>query len=132
MLRKTIAKISGFVICLAVSGGCFFACSRASSSERPIPETTDHQKPRNVGRLQNRDITESSGIAASYCQNGVYWTHNDSGDGPFIFAMDETGRDLGKWHVAGAENIDWEDIAASKDASGKCFLYLGEIGDNKL
>jgi len=132
MSRKTIAKLSGFVICLALAAGCFLACSHASSSEKPAAETQDFQKPKIVGRMQNKDIIESSGIAASYCQTGVYWTHNDSGDGPFIFAIDETGKDLGKWRVVDARNTDWEDIAASKDASGKCYLYLGEIGNNKL
>src|SRR5829696_6049840 len=132
MSRKTIAKISGFVICLAVAGGGFLACSHASSTEKPVPDSQEYQKPKNIGRLQNKDITESSGIAASYCQKGVYWTHNDSGDGPFIFAFDASGKDLGAWRVAGARNTDWEDIAAGKDASGKCFLYLAEIGNNKL
>ena len=132
MSRKTIAKISGFVICLAIASGGFLACSHASSSEKPATESQQFQKPKNVGRLQNKDITESSGIAASYCQNGVYWTHNDSGDGPFIFAIDESGKDLGRWRVVNARNTDWEDIAASKDSSGKCYLYLGEIGNNKL
>jgi len=117
---------------LAVAGGGFLACSHASSTEKPVPDSQEYQKPKNIGRLQNKDITESSGIAASYCQKGVYWTHNDSGDGPFIFAFDASGKDLGAWRVAGARNTDWEDIAAGKDASGKCFLYLAEIGNNKL
>jgi hypothetical protein len=26
--------------------------------------------------------------------------------------------------------VDWEDIAEYKDQSGKCFLYIGDIGDN--
>jgi len=26
---------------------------------------------------------------------GVYWTHNDSGDGPFIYAVDEKGGSRG-------------------------------------
>jgi hypothetical protein len=33
--------------------------------------------------------------------------------------------------VPEAENDDWEDIASFKDASGKCFLYIGDTGDNK-
>ena len=38
---------------------------------------------------------------------------------------------LGTWKVPNAKNVDWEDIAAYKDKAGKCFLYIGEIGDNK-
>ncbi|MEP7214015.1 MAG: hypothetical protein ABI791_13120 [Acidobacteriota bacterium] len=132
MSRETIAKISGFVICLTFAGSAFLGCSDASSHEKSVLDSQDYQKPKIIGRLQNRDIKESSGIAASRCQNGVYWTHNDSGDGPFVFAFDAAGRDLGKWRVVGARNTDWEDIAASKDAGDKCFLYIGEIGNNKL
>src|SRR5205085_9394877 len=98
----------------------------ADAPERPL-----FQKPMVTGTIQSKDIIESSGIAASKCQNGVFWTHNDSGDDAYIFAIDEKGNDLGTWRVTNADNDDWEDIAEYKDASGKCFIYLGDIGDNK-
>ncbi len=47
------------------------------------------------------------------------------------FAINTKGERLGTWSVANAQNIDWEDIAAYKDKAGKCYLYIGEIGDNK-
>jgi hypothetical protein len=87
-------------------------------------------KPEVLGKLGSGDITESSGIAVSKCQAGVFFTHNDSGDGPYVFAFDGKGGDLGTWKIQNAQNTDWEDIAEYKDASGQCFLYLGEIGDN--
>lgn len=38
-------------------------------------------------------IKESSGLAASRKHPGVYWTHNDSDDGPYVYAVDSrTGR----------------------------------------
>lgn len=75
-------------------------------------------------------LGESSGVAAS-SRAGVYWTHNDSGDGPFMYATDSTGRDLGRWRIAGASNRDWEDMAAGPCVvrPGRC-LYLADIGDN--
>jgi hypothetical protein len=93
---------------------------------------TQFKPPRTTGRIASKDITESSGIAASKCQPGVYWTHNDSGDDAFIFAINERGDDLGTWRVLNSENIDWEDIAEFRDPSGKCLIYIGEIGDNKI
>lgn len=84
-----------------------------------------------LATLANRQVVESSGIAASRRHPGVYWTHNDSGDGPFVYAFDRTGKDLGKWLVRGAQAIDWEDMAAGPGPeSGKSYLYLGDIGDN--
>jgi hypothetical protein len=95
------------------------------------PPSSLYEEPRITGSIKSADIKESSGIAASKCQPGVFWTHNDSGDDAFIFAIDKSGNSLGTWKVEGAENIDWEDIAATKDASGKCHIFIGEIGDNK-
>jgi hypothetical protein len=133
MSKKTIAKFSAFVILFAVLGLLNASCSKAISNEpaADAPERPLFQKPMVTGTIQSKDIIESSGIAASKCQNGVFWTHNDSGDDAYIFAIDEKGNDLGTWRVTNADNDDWEDIAEYKDASGKCFIYLGDIGDNK-
>lgn len=64
------------------------------------------------------------------CNKGVLWTHNDSGGGAFIFALNEKGEKLGTWKVAGVENVDWEDIATYITAKGECFLLIGDIGNN--
>ena len=81
--------------------------------------------------LASPRLTESSGIVASHRAPGVFWTHNDSGDGPFLYATDLAGRDLGAVRVAGAASLDWEDVAAGPCfvAPGHC-LYVGDIGDN--
>lgn len=84
-----------------------------------------------VGQLKNRAIVESSGLTASRVSPNVYWTHNDSGDGPFIFAFNARGGSLGVWRVVGADARDWEDIAAGPGPqAGKSYLYIGDIGDN--
>ena len=87
--------------------------------------------PQIVGRITNKEITESSGLAASKCTPNLFWTHNDSGDDAFIYALSETGKSLGTWKVNGAENNDWEDIAGFKDSNGVCYLLVGDIGDNQ-
>lgn len=83
-----------------------------------------------TGKISNPEITESSGLAASKCQPDVYWTHNDSGDDAFIYAINRSGGRLGTWRVIGASNVDWEDIALFKDSQGNCTIYIAEIGDN--
>ena len=84
-------------------------------------------------------LAESSGLVVSRRQPGVLWTHNDSGDGPNLYAIDATGRLLATFTVAGAEAVDWEDmssgpciadLASSGDAPA-C-LYLADIGDNNF
>ena len=137
MSKKTITKNFSFVI-FTVSVCCiFFGCHSVSStrkanvnrSERHV--STAYDKPEIAGTIKSEEITESSGIVASRCQSDVFWTHNDSGDGAFVFALDKTGKKLGVWSVKAAKNKDWEDLATIKNQNGECFLYIGDIGDNE-
>lgn len=136
MSKKTITKFSSFVIFFAlvslIFSGCFSAFPTGGENSADKKVSTDWTPPKVVGRIESPEIIESSGIAASKCQSDVLWTHNDSGDDAFIFAINPKGEKLGTWRVSGARNFDWEDIAAFKDPSGTCFLYIGEIGNNKL
>ena len=83
-------------------------------------------------------LAESSGVAVSRAQPGVYWTHNDSGDRPNLYAIDAAGKLLATFAVAGAEARDWEDMAAGpciaeaapSGAVTPVCLYLADIGDN--
>ena len=90
----------------------------------------NYEKPKVVGKIESAEIKESSGIAASKCQPDVFWTHNDSGDDAFLFALDKKGKKLGTWKVTGAKANDWEDIAGIKTPDGECVLYIGDIGNN--
>ena len=131
MLKKTIAKFCVFVI-FPATVCCFFSgCAYVSSNPGKPPAETHYGGPKVIGSIRAQDITESSGLAASRCQNNVLWTHNDSGDDAFIFGLSTSGENLGTWKIPNAQNIDWEDIATYKDKAGKCFIYIGEIGDNK-
>jgi hypothetical protein len=130
MPKKIIANFSAFVI-LAACAAIFFGCGNISSNGQQKTESAAYLPPKVTGTIRSSDITESSGVAASRCQNDVLWTHNDSGDDAFVFAINTAGEVLGTWRVPNAQNNDWEDIAAFKDAAGKCFIYIGDTGDNK-
>ncbi len=82
-----------------------------------------------VGTIERRGLTESSGIVPSSVREGVFWTFEDSGNEPALYAMDSTGRDLGFVRVANAVNEDWEAIAGGPCGDGRC-LYIGDVGDN--
>jgi len=87
--------------------------------------------PTTIATIKEKSISESSGLIASRSTPGAYWTHNDSGDGPFIYAFNTRGDSLGIFRVNGAQARDWEDIAAGPGPqSGKTYLYIGDIGDN--
>jgi len=135
MSNRTIAKFGGLVIFVIAAQALVWSCSHASSNGRYAVNTAelspDYEKPVTVGKIESNDITESSGLAASLCQADVFWTHNDSGDDAFIFAINSKGKHLGTWRVGGARNSDWEDIGAFKDTAGNCYLFIGDIGNNK-
>lgn len=84
-----------------------------------------------TGTFKSPRLTESSGVAVSRAHPGILWTHNDSGDGPYLYATDLRGTDRGAVRVPGVEPVDWEDIALGPcpRGSGDC-LYVGDIGDN--
>lgn len=85
-----------------------------------------------LGSLDETAVTESSGLAASRRNPGLLWTHNDSGDGPFLYCLDLGARRCGVWRVTGAQALDWEDIAAGPGPRpGEPYLYVGDIGDNR-
>jgi hypothetical protein len=131
MPKKTIAKFSVFVIFAASLPTIFQACGLVTSNPAERKSVQRYQSPKIVGNIGNPEISESSGLAASRCQADVLWTHNDSGDDAFIFAINANGASLGTWKIPNAQNFDWEDIAAIKDSSGNCYIYVGDIGDNK-
>lgn len=107
------------------------SCSRATSksknenSEPQTEKSKDYGEPKQIATLEDKDINESSGIVVSRNNVGLFWTHNDSGGGNFLYAFDAQGKRRGVWSVTGAENVDWEDIAISKS-----HIYIADIGDN--
>ncbi|MCH8287455.1 hypothetical protein IIB79_13190 [candidate division KSB1 bacterium] len=80
-------------------------------------------------------IDESSGIVKSRTMDGVFWTHNDSGNEPVIFAINRQGEiikpekspDYKGIVIENTRNTDWEDIAADNNGN----LIIGDIGNNR-
>jgi hypothetical protein len=79
--------------------------------------------------IQAPVIREASGLTASRRADGLFWTHNDSGGQPAIYGVARDGHFVGSVRVAGATNVDWEDIAAFEFA-GKPHLLIADVGDN--
>ncbi len=92
-------------------------------------ETNESAAPnqdwRPVGLLDKK-IDESSGIVKSPVYDQVYWTHNDSGGKPVIFAVKSSGELIRKIIVENAQNVDWEDITF--DEKGR--LVIADAGNN--
>lgn len=85
-----------------------------------------------LGKIDDKHLTESSGLICSKTNSGVLWTHNDSGNPPEIFAINLQGETLARLTVSGANNYDWEAISIGPGSGGKPALYIGDIGDNNF
>ena len=117
---------SPFVLLICV----LLACGN-TDSPTPImqPDPTPSFDRQNAGLLDNLNINEASGLAASYANASMLWTHNDSGDKNRIFLIDNKGVYKAEYLLEGCSNRDWEDIASLTTPEGN-FVYVSEIGDN--
>ena len=102
----------------------------ASSAQGAWKACAAYGPPIETGRIADRGLKEISGLAVSRKNPGVLWVHNDSGDGPFLYALSTAGALLGRLELKGARAVDWEDLALGPCDAGDC-LYVGDIGDNK-
>jgi len=92
------------------------------------PKRIDYAPGKQIAVLANKAINESSGLAAGRTVPGVFWTHNDSGDRPRIFAFNAKGDNIATVKINGAAR-DWEDMAAFTK-NNKHYLLLADVGDN--
>jgi hypothetical protein len=84
------------------------------------------QEDGRIAEIKYSDIDESSGIVPSRRHEGIFWTHNDSGDSARIFTIHLDGTLAGIYKIDGAGARDWESIAI--DSKG--FIYIADIGNN--
>ena len=84
-----------------------------------------------LGKVQNGELTEASGLVSSRTHPGVLWSHNDGASGTGVFGVGENGVDLGFHPIAEVDAVDVEDIAIAAGATGDD-LFFADIGDNGL
>jgi hypothetical protein len=118
---------------LLLAVGCGESQPPARATATPTPTATaaaakppalcGKLRARVVGRVTAEAAQELSGLAMS--RSGVFWAHNDSGDGPRVLALRRDGSLIREVELTGAAAVDWEDIATR----GRT-VYVGDIGDN--
>lgn len=107
----------------------------ATAACRPatVPEDAAGAAPafhvRQTGLVANPALIESSGMAHSRREDDLLWVVNDNGHPPVLHALGADGRDQGTVAVVGAENTDWEDLAAF-ELGGEAYLLIADVGDN--
>ena len=85
-------------------------------------DTTLIYEPTKATKLAST-IKETSGLIF---YNNLFWTINDSGGKPIIYAFNgENGKIIKKIKILFADNFDWESI--TQDSS---YIYIGDFGNN--
>lgn len=87
------------------------------------PSATAPASFEKLAKLPNA-VEESSGLVA-LPQQGLYLTHNDAGNKPYLYEIDEQGK-LVETLKTNLKNIDWEDLAQDSDGN----IYIAETGNN--
>jgi hypothetical protein len=134
-MRRGSSRTVPWILALVAAG--VFVWAWGAAFDRPIPIASGFETPRMSGRVSDPRLSELSGLVESRSQPGLFWTHNDSGNSPTLFAIRSTGELVAAFVVVGAENRDWEDIAlgpapiaAEGGDARRDWVYIADTGDN--
>jgi hypothetical protein len=129
-----VTRITGIVLTVLTLAAAASLTPQPAAFAQSLP-TPKPEIGTKIGSFTSPLNNETSGIAVSRRNKkwaeDIFWVHNDSGDGPFLYAISRDGDREGIFKVPNAKSVDWEDIAwgPGPDGKGDC-LYIGDIGDN--
>ena len=120
-----------------------------NAQEPDKPEFVNYET---FGTANNGRLNEISGMVASVNNPGLFWVHNDSGDDPIVYlvdnqmdivqsvnlqnavyhetVLDDNGNESEIARVESIRSVDWEDITMTSIDEGN-FIVVGDIGDNR-
>lgn len=110
---------------IAVTAGLFFILPETLLETPPTTEAAPSASAsfEKLASLPGA-VGESSGIAV-LPQKGSYLTHNDAGNKPYLYKLNEQGK-LVETIKLNLKNVDWEDLA--QDDAGN--IYIADTGNN--
>ncbi|MEM9587966.1 MAG: hypothetical protein AAGA03_11860, partial [Planctomycetota bacterium] len=127
----TSSSLSAFRIWFATCVVLFAGVTASVAIAQSKAETEEAIDAGTQVTLAEAALTESSGLCFSRIDPHCVWTHNDSGDGPRLFAFDcRSGAQSGQCRLSVSKAVDWEDMAAFTD-EGVPRLLVADCGDNR-
>jgi hypothetical protein len=92
---------------------------------------SEFQPGERLSEIKEKKLGEVSGLASSVTNPGKFWAHNDRGNRPEVYLIDDKCEIKMTVVLDGIKNRDWEDIAVGPGPdSAKSYVYVGDIGDN--
>ncbi|XP_061164962.1 uncharacterized protein LOC133173913 [Saccostrea echinata] len=81
-----------------------------------------------VARMENLNVSDASGLAASRKHRGVLYTHNDGDkNDPYLYAINASNAAIiSTLRLYPAQNQRWEDIAVGPCGTTSC-IYVGDM-----
>ena len=119
--KSKFRRILAISIALLVLGAWYLGILR-----RANPQLGAQLRP--FATVENQELKEASGLVQSPSRPEIFWSHNDSGDYPRIFAFHQNGEAVGPTAGVRVENatlVDWEDVTVLRGD-----LYLSDMGNN--
>ncbi|HYC84733.1 MAG TPA: hypothetical protein VEB86_05900 [Chryseosolibacter sp.] len=105
-----------------------YACTQTPAEQ---PDSFTFLPGEKIAPFEKDEIQEASGLAASIANKDMLWTHNDSGNPPEIFLIDQECEIRLVCKLKDADNRDWEDIAVGPGPDPSTnYIYVADIGDN--
>lgn len=118
---------AGLLGATVLGAATFVLLHREADGQQGVPALASVER---LGAFTDRALSEASALTPSRRTAGLFWSLNDSGHEPVLFAIGADGAARGRVAVTGAKNRDWEALSAGPCPSGDC-LYVGDIGDNE-
>ncbi|WP_224744252.1 hypothetical protein [Pontibacter aquaedesilientis] len=116
-------KILAFFIPVMVALFYFLGQPSDSVANKSVANTPTSSKLEKLANLPS-PISESSGV--EYLTNKkAYVTHNDAGNKPYLYVVDQKGELLETIKLQ-LPNVDWEDL--TRDDAGN--IYIADTGNN--
>ncbi len=82
--------------------------------------------------FDSAELDEVSGIALSQQHDDILWMTNDSGGGPYLYALDITDCSLrAELTLLDTPARDHEALAVGRDEQGNDVIWVADIGDNR-
>jgi hypothetical protein len=82
--------------------------------------------------FDSTELDEVSGIALSRQHKDTLWATNDSGGGPYLYALDTTDCSIrATLTLLDTPARDHEALAIGRDAQGNDVIWVADIGDNR-
>jgi hypothetical protein len=127
---KRASKLLAAIICFSGLGIC---CSFGPEARMPAPsvKSTRFGVAERIGHIEDPRLLECSGLEASLTVEDLFWAVNDSGNGPYLYALGSDGRGFGRVKVAGAQNRDWEALDAFLWKGRRPMILIADVGDNR-